>query len=203
MKPSHHLKIFFLVLFLSGISTFLQAQSRYKHLPRVKVDKGYNKAHRQNKEEKFTTILPEIIYEPVASINSTEENISEQIVVASAENNRLELKYSAKESKVTVKEKSIKKLKKGFNIDYFTEQLKTKVELYKVKHIGKTNANTPLILMIVFYIVGVILVVLALLMLYGLFPGVSLTTFFIILILGILFSVAASVLLTLIKLGVL
>lgn len=190
--------LFVLVLAL----TTAAAQGRYKHLPRVKVDvnrteKSIVEKKTKNVEVNQTTTA-NLVVEESPSNEIASSTITENVEVASA--NTDEIMVVQEKSKTSIKQKKAVKAKKKVDIQFFTQQIKEKSKLLDVKDTEKTNANIPLILLIVFYILAVIFTVLCIVFLLG--SGYNFTLFLVFLILALVFALAASVLLTLMKIGV-
>jgi hypothetical protein len=93
------------------------------------------------------------------------------------------------------------KANKKVDLNFFTNKIKENSKLLKVQDAAKTNGALPIILLIVFYVLAVVFTVLCIVFLLG--SGYNFTLFLVFLILAIVFALAASVLLTLIKIGVL
>lgn len=196
-------KISLTLLTLFVFVTAISAQSRYKHVPRVQVDA--NRVEKTNIKMKkvetvsFHSVTNEVVVEENNASVSKDEEVLAVNEVASASDEELVLVKKQPRSQILHK-KSMKANKK-VDLNFFTNKIKENSKLLKVQDAAKTNGALPIILLIVFYVLAVVFTVLCILFLLG--SGYNFTLFLVFLILALVFALAASVLLTLIKIGVL
>lgn len=197
---------FFLLLTAIPVLT---AQQRYKHVPRVKV-KNHQNVNKVNSEVlpsvntvTIASYQPEIhtvnnpFLCPTGVVESTIPADDKTLVASSSSDTEIKTNRN-KHIEIKTKHHKTHSSKKA---SWFIDQITKNSHLLKVKEIDKTNISVPLLLMIIFYILGAILLLLAVILFYAM-PGFTLLAFLILLIAGAVFLIAASVMLTLFKIGV-
>lgn len=189
-----------LLVFLAG-GTLLNAQKRSK-LPRATVVvpvQKQEKCHKQNpfKKEATASVTPVTTYiqeesliadEHAVAVNTTHENQSGftgmvQQTRSAVVNEKLQSTFSEKSS-----------------FTFSGSLLTSHTSLFKVKEVKKTALEVWVILLIVFYVLGLIFTVLCIL---ATISWENFTLFIVFLILAVLFSSAGSLMLTLGQMGVL
>ncbi len=181
------------------VFTVASAQARYKHVPRVKVD--INRTEQAiEKQEKKNPSLPANITTGYmsADMEKTNPSVDETTVASSSPE---EVIVPNTPVKTVVKEVKTTHANKKTDRQLFTQKVKEDSKWLKVKEAKKTHANVPLILLIIFYVLAFIFILIAIIMLLST-TFYDFTLFLVFLILGITFALAASILLTLMKLGV-
>jgi len=188
MKNKYILPVIILLITFAASVNPLSAQKRYKHVPRVKVDKTYNK---EVKEQSATStpVTQEIIVSENISAPETQTVAEESYVVE-----------KTKEVKpVHVKKKSVVTkpvAKKSFlqkDIERYTEKLKTNSKLFNVKDVEKTK----IIGFIIWFIVVIILAAILLAVAFVLLGAISYSLWYIFLVVGAVALVIAIILLIL------
>lgn len=156
MKKNYFIKRTVLVLMtLLVMLPALTAQSRYRHVPRVKVDKTRAIEKPLEKTQVIIDIEPEtIIANEVEPITLTE--------VATTTSN--EVVIVKERDHTTIPFHSIKKSQKA-NKDAFTERVKQESKLLQVKDVKKTNLIGFILWFIIVLALAVVLVVLAFILL--------------------------------------
>lgn len=184
MKKNYLIKRTVLVLMtLLVMLPVLTAQSRYRHVPRVKVDKirVIEKPVITNKST--IDLEPEImVAEKVEPITLTEvATLSTNDVVIAKEKSFVPMKFH-----------SVKKDQKA-NKDAFTEKVKQESKLLQVKDVKKTT----LIGFLLWFVIVVILAVVLLALAFILLGALAFSFWYILLIIGAVVLVVAIVLLIL------
>lgn len=173
--------------------TAATAQSRYKHVPRVKVDKKYSKVTNTETKVAPTTTASYVNVEETNTVAETPVvNASENTTVAS---NTEEVVVVNHKTKAVVKHKMVKTNKKA-NHDAFTKKGKDNSKLMDVKDVKKASMEKWVLIMIILYAAGILFLILAFVFLYTLYAsGVGL--YYAFLIIGLLCLLAASIILPL------
>ncbi len=191
-----------LIILFSGF--FVQAQRKSK-LPRVTVKANHVKPSHQNqaqgavhnltshtflgteveKKEEYSIVLSELAEVP-HHVNRVSKEISYVNYVA---------KPILNKTNRTILNNSKKRIPYSFSGSI----LKTHARLFHVKEVEKTAIEVSVLLLILFYILGVVFTVLCIL---ALLLWNNATMFIVFLILAILFSTAGSIILTLWQMGV-
>ncbi len=146
------------------LMTGLQAQSRYRHVPRVKVKKqstelGVTKVAEPSSDPTATEYTSATMLSVITSPN---EEIDE-MAVASSSNEVALVKHKPK---IAVPNTEKVKNNRKFDRQSFTEQVKVKSKLLDVKDVKKTAILGYIIWLIAVIIICVILFVVAYLFLY-------------------------------------
>lgn len=167
MKSLNSFKNYGLALIaMTLMLTAANAQSRYKHVPRVKVD---------GKKIEKVTMPEEVVVTPTtaAVMNVNESNVVaiepssnvENTTVASVSEDVVVLNH--KSNSVVNHDKVVKNNKKA-NRDTFTNNAKEKSRLMDVKDVKKSNMEKWVLYMIICLIVALIFTILAIVFLYSL-----------------------------------
>lgn len=176
--------------------TAANAQSRYKHVPRVKVDKKYNEKV-TIKEKKNTATTTTASYMEVEKTNT----VAETPVITTSENttvvsNTEEVVVVNNKTKTVVKHKPVVKTNKKANHDAFTKKAKDNSKLMDVKDVKKSAMEKWVLIMIILYAAGILFLILAFVFLYTL-TYTAIGLYYAFLILGLLCLLAASIILPL------
>ncbi len=195
MKSFNSLKNYGLALLAMMLMlTAANAQSRYKHVPRVKVDRKYTeKVTVKEKKSANTTTT--------AFINVEENNTvaTETPVVTSTENTTVastteDVVIVNNKTNNVVKHNKVVKNNKKADRDAFTNKVKDNSKLLDVKDVQKTAMEKWVLIMIILYAVGIVFLILAFVFLYAIF---SAALYYVFLIIGLLCLLAASIILPL------
>jgi hypothetical protein len=172
--------------------TAANAQSRYKHVPRVKVDKKYTEKV-TIKEKKSTATATTASYVNVEETNTVAETpvVTENTTVAS---NNQEVVVANHKTKSVVKHHPVIKTNKKANHDAFTKKAKDNSKLMDVKDVKKSALEKWVLIMIILYAVGIVFLILAFVFLFALY---SYALYYVFLIIGVLCLLAASIILPL------
>lgn len=180
------------------------AQSRYKHVPRIKVDVKHQQDNKISNKKK-----DKINFSPVATENNLDvasnENVNltpvEGTEVASTSNETVVV--ATPKTKTTIaKSPKITKQKPKAKFDLFGDHFNMKSKLLKVKSVDKAQGTVGIILLISFYVLAILFTILCIVFLFDTVNPAAWTLFLVFLILAIVFALAGSVMLTLLKLGV-
>ncbi|MCX7744134.1 MAG: hypothetical protein N2167_06170 [Flavobacteriales bacterium] len=200
------MKSYYLVLILFLLSGFslINAQKRSK-LPRITVEAPLKK-NQIKRWSKNNSVKEELFISASPITNSLQEEPREyemEDLLVSAE--QLLHKSQTISPIIHTRKSSVRLEMVNVNNNNSTsfkfsgESLKSHTLLFKVKDVKKTSMEVWVILLIIFYIVGLIFTVLCVL---SIITWNNLTLFIVFLILAILFSAAGSLMLTLGQMGV-
>lgn len=195
-------RISVMVLAIIICSGLVNAQSRYKHVPRVKVDVKHKKETTINQPEtvNFQELNMSAPVENSTNMVSSENPVEETIVASTIEEPVLATHKTKNSGLTKAPVKQVKEKRKG-NFDLFGDHFNIKSKLLKVKSVEKAQGTVGVILLISFYVLAILFTVLCIVFLLDVNPG-SFTLFLVFLILAIVFALAGSIMLTLLKLGV-
>jgi ABC-type multidrug transport system fused ATPase/permease subunit len=206
MKTLNSLKHFGLALIaMTLMLTAANAQARYKHVPRVKVDKMERAKITGTKKTSTKTTTQYINIEEnkaVASDVPATVNATENTEVASSSE---EVVVVNKKTKSIVKHNKVVKVKKNkkANTDSFTNKVKENSKLMDIKDVKKSALAKWVIIMIILFAVGLLFLILAFVFLYaGILTYATLFLYYIFLIIGLLCIAGGGVVLTLGLMGV-
>jgi hypothetical protein len=185
---------FLAFLLLIGIAS---AQSRYKHLPRVKIEP--KQTVKTSKQDKLTNQPATIHFiteveesAPTINISTADEN---EVATASAET----VTTTSKKHTTKINRQHPIKTTRKVNMQSFTEKIKANGKLLDIKDLQKTNMETILLVMILLYIVGGVMLIIGLVLLLATY---NFTTGLVLLLIGSGLLLAASTILTLYRLGI-
>lgn len=195
-------KVSMLVLILILGSGLTMAQSRYKHVPRVKVDVKHKQnavTQKQSNKVDFHSVN-ETHMEANSETAEVIPAVVEETEVATVTEDPVIANNPVKQIRTVKPVKELKEKRKG-SLDLFGDHFNIKSKLLKVKSVDKTQGTVGIILLIAFYVLSILFTVLCIVFLLDPNPG-SFTLFLVFLILAIVFAIAGSIMLTLLKLGV-
>jgi hypothetical protein len=194
MKSFNSLKKFGLALVaMTLMLTAANAQARYKHVPRVKIDKTPAVATVQEQKATNTTttqimnvsetnVATNEAITPAIENNSTVASSTEEVVIADFK------------TKTVVQHNKIVKNNKKADQNVFTNKVKNNSKLMDVKDVKKTNLERWLLIFIILMAVGIVFLILAFVFLFALY---SLALYYVFLIIAVLCLIAAGVILPL------
>ena len=148
----------------------VNAQSRYKHMPRVKVDKTYVKPEVKKEKPSTTTASyvntevntnTEVATDPVAENTTVASSTKEEVVI---ENHKTKSVVKNNKKVKTVKSKKTVNFKEMFN-----NMVKKSSKLFEVKKVEKTSLQTWLLLVIILGAAGLFLIILYLILFFATF----------------------------------
>ncbi len=156
MKKNYFIKRTVLVLMtILVMLPVLTAQSRYRHVPRVKVDKT------KSFEKPIITNKATIDLEPEILVT---EEVKPNTLTEVATTSTSDVVISKEKISTPIKFHSVKKNQKA-NKDAFTERVKQEGKLLQVKDVKKTNLIGFILWFIIVLALAVVLVVLAFILL--------------------------------------
>jgi hypothetical protein len=184
-------KSFVVALLITLTCGLLQAQSRYKHLPRVKIKKTAVESISKEIDQPIM-VNSEVKSENIVVTGSTEITNVADAEVKTTFGEKTIASTPAKKRSVQVQVK--KDVRPTFSFIPMTHK-----KLFKPETTNKANVSIALILLIVFYILAAIFTILCVLAIY---LWANFSMFIVFLILAIVFGLAGSVLSLLLKFGV-
>lgn len=194
MKTLNSLKKFGLAMVaMTLMLTAANAQQRYKHMPRVKIDKNRVEtvSTNQTKATSTTTAQMSNIEENVAANEASTPIVDNNSTVASTEN------VVVLETKTTsvVNHHKVVKQERNADKNVFTKSVKENSKLMDVKDVKKSNMETWLMIFIILLAVGMLFIILAIVFTFAIYTLAVLALIFY--IIGALCLIAAGIILPL------
>lgn len=157
------------IMLIMNVAT---AQSRYKHVPRTKVDKKHELNIKTNDVKQTNNVTTNEVVTPVTETANVTPVVTESPVevTAVASNNTSEVVVVNHPVKSVVAKKDEMKENKRANHDSFVNKLNEKSTLLKVKDVKKTLLQKWLLWMIICLAIAVVFTILA-----AVFPFISWT----------------------------
>src|SRR5688500_18974155 len=168
MKSLNSLKKFGLALVaMTLMLTAANAQQRYKHMPRVKIDKNRVETVSTNETKATSTTTAQMsnIEENVAMNEATTPVIENNSTVASTEN----VVVIETKTKSVVKHSKVVKEKRNADKNVFTKTVKENSKLMDVKDVKKSNMETWLMIFIILLAVGMLFIILAIVFTFAIY----------------------------------
>lgn len=200
LLPSTKQMTILILAFIMG-SGLVMAQSRYKHVPRVKVDIKHTSEKRTPKTDKINFTEVAVQNQVEVSENMNVNQVPVEVTEVASTSNESVVLASPKTKKSVTKTPQVTEVKAKKKFDMFGDHFNFKAKLLKVKSVEKTQGTVGIILLIAFYVLSILFTVLCIVFLLDPNPA-SFTLFLVFLILAIVFAIAGSIMLTLLKLGV-
>lgn len=192
------------LIVIISVTPLLDAQVRYKHVPRVKVDKKLTEQSTVSEYKILTTTTAEFINieENTPVITENAINIENTTVVSNTDEvvvicNKTQSEWQGRTDKPVIDHYKVVSRKKNADRDVFTNKIKKNSKLMEVKEVKKTTAlELWLIIFIICLALGTIFLIISLVMLFSVGYSV-LSIYYIFVIIAVAFLLAANILLPL------
>lgn len=148
------------IMLMMNVAT---AQSRYKHVPRTKVDRQHEVTVKTKEVKQTNTVTNEVVTPVTESASVTPvvtETNTEITTVASSTSNEVIVANGPVKTIAAKKEHKVKENKKG-NHESFVNKLKEKSTLLKVKDVENTKMAKWLLWMIICLAIALLFTILA------------------------------------------
>lgn len=167
-----------LALAIMVVMNVATAQSRYKHVPRVKVDRKHQTAVKTQETTPVVTPVTQEVNTPTeVAVNTVTEVNVENTTVASTGSEIVVAPNKTRRANTSTDQMVV--TKKGADRDSFTHKLKDNHKLLQVKDVKKTALAKWLLWMIILLILALVFTILAVVLGFVVFSPALWTVFWI------------------------